>query len=87
MRELPPLEALKAIISIAASHSPEVSLMHVDVFTCVLPRQGSEACAVENYQQKTAQEKIKGEIGLLKKSMYGTRDAAKQLGTRLARAS
>ena len=26
-----PLEALKAIISIAASHSPEFSLMHVDV--------------------------------------------------------
>ena len=27
----PPLEALKAIVSIAASHSPEFSLMHVDV--------------------------------------------------------
>ena len=26
-----PFEALKAIISIAASHSPEISLMHVDV--------------------------------------------------------
>ena len=27
----PPLEALKAFMSIAASHSPEFSLMHVDV--------------------------------------------------------
>ena len=31
MRETPPLEALKAIISIAASHSPEFSLLHVHV--------------------------------------------------------
>ena len=29
--ETPPLEALKAIISIVASHSPEFSLFHVDV--------------------------------------------------------
>ena len=70
----PPLEALKAIISIAASHSPEFSLMHVDV-----------SCA---YFHAKAQEARAGEIGsrrLLKEgsrknriveSMYGTRDAA-----------
>ena len=29
--ETPPLEEMKAIISIAASHSPEFSLVHVDV--------------------------------------------------------
>ena len=39
----PPLEALKAIISIAACHSQGFSLMHVDVSPCVLPCQGSEA--------------------------------------------
>ena len=32
--ETPPLEALKDIISTAASHSPEVSLMHVVVASC-----------------------------------------------------
>ena len=47
----PSLEALKAIISIAASHSPEFSLMLCS---------GGDT----------------GKIGLLKKSMYGTRDAA-----------
>ena len=31
MRELFSLEALKGIMSIAAVHSPEFSLMHVDV--------------------------------------------------------
>ena len=70
-----PLEALKAIISIAASHSPEFSLMHVDVSrvyfrakaqTPVLVKLLAEDCSGED----------KGKIGLLKKSMYGTRDAA-----------
>ena len=42
-----PLEALIVIISIAVSHSPEFSLMHVDVFPCILPCQGSDACASE----------------------------------------
>ena len=70
-----PLEALKAIISIAASHSPEFSLMHVDVSlvyfhakaqTPVLVKLPAGDCSGED----------KGKIGLLKKSMYGTRDAA-----------
>ena len=64
----PPLELLKAIISIAASHSPEFSLMHVDVlFACfhakahrpVLVKLPAEGCSGKD----------KGKIGLLKKSM------------------
>ena len=71
----PPLEALKATISIAASHSPEFSLMHVDV-----SRAHSHAKAQRPVLVKLSAEdcsgKDKGKIGLLKKSMYGTRDAA-----------
>ena len=42
-----PLEALKAIISTAASHSPEFSLMHFDVSRAYFRCQGSEARARE----------------------------------------
>ena len=35
-----PLEALKAILSIAASHSPELSLMHVDVLPAYFHAKG-----------------------------------------------
>ena len=83
----PPLEALKAIISIAASHSPEFfSLTHVDV-----------SCA---YFHAKAQEVRAGEIGSRRLLREGSRKnrivdeehvryqrCSKQLGTRLARAS
>ena len=82
----PPLEALKAITSIAASHSPEFSLMHVDV-----------SCA---YFHAKAQEARAGEIGSRRLLREGSRKnrivdeehvrfqrCSKQLGTRLARAS
>ena len=66
--ETGPLEALKAIMSIAASHSPEFSLMHVDVSRAKLP---AEVCSGMDV----------GKLGLLKKKkkkkkMNGTRDAA-----------
>ena len=70
-----PLEALRAIMSVAASHSPEFSRMHVDVSRAyfhakaqrpVLARLPAEDCSGKD----------KGKIGFLKKSMYGTRDAA-----------
>ena len=71
----PPLKALKAIIPIATSHSPEFSLMHVDV-----PRAYFHAKAQRPVLVKLPAEdcsgKHEGKIGLLKKSMYGTRDAA-----------
>ena len=42
----PPLEALKAIISIAASHSPKVLTDACRCFPCMLPSQGSEPVLV-----------------------------------------
>ena len=70
-----PLEALKAIISIAASHSREFSLMHVDVSSAYFHAKGQRLVPVilpaEDFSGKD-----EGKIGLLKKNMYGTRDAA-----------
>ena len=43
--ETPPLEALKAIISIAASHSPEFSLIHADVSSAYFHAKAQEAHA------------------------------------------
>ena len=66
-----PLEALKAIKSIVASHSPEFSLLHFGVSRVhfhamaqrlVLMKLPAEDCTGKDF----------GEIGLLKKSMYGT---------------
>ena len=80
-----PLEALKAIISIAASHSPEFLTDGMSMFgdrphLCVEniatgTRQGSEACAGENASRRLLW-KEQRKSGLLEKSMYGTRDAA-----------
>ena len=42
-----PLEALRAVISKAASHIPEFSLMHVDVSRAYSHGQGSGACPGE----------------------------------------
>ena len=70
-----PLEALETIIFIAASHNPKFSLMHVDFSRAffhakaprpVLVKLPAEDCSGEN----------EGKIRLLKKNMYGTRDAA-----------
>ena len=73
-----PLEALKAIISTAASHSPEFSLMHVDVslayFHAKAQRPVLLKLPAEDYSGKDV-----GKFGLLNKSMYGTRDAASNL--------
>ena len=56
-----PLEALKSIISIAASHSPEFSLMHVDV-----SRAYFHAIVLVKLPVEDCSGKDKGEIGLLK---------------------
>ena len=60
----PPLEALKAIISIAANHKEMLSIMHIDVSRAYFH-------AREDIMGTDA-----GKVGLMKKSMYGTRDAA-----------
>ena len=73
--ETHPLEALNAIISIAASHSPEFSLMHVDVSRAYFHAKAQRPVLV-TLRAEDCSGKDKGKIGLLKKSMYGTRDAA-----------
>ena len=70
-----PLEALKAIISIAASHSPEFSLMHVDVSRVYFHAKARRTVLVK-LPAEDCSGNDRGKIGLLKKSMYGTRDAA-----------
>ena len=75
MRELFPLEALKAVTSIAASHSPEFSLMHVDVSRAHFHAKAQRLVLVK-LPAEVRSGKDKGEIGLLKKSIYRTKDAA-----------
>ena len=71
----PPLEALKAIISIAANHKETFSIMHIDVsrayFHAKAQRPVLIRLPVEDRMGTDA-----GKVGLMKKSMYGTRDAA-----------
>ena len=71
---LPP-EVLKAIISIAASLSQEFSLMHVDV-SCAYFRAKAPRPVLVKLPAEDCSGKDEGKIGLLKKGMYGARDAA-----------
>ena len=52
------LDALKAIISIAASHNPEFSLIHVDASRAYFHAKAHRLVLVKLHQ-KTAQERIK----------------------------
>ena len=70
-----PLEALKATISIAASHSAEFSLMHVNVSHAYFHAK-AQRLALVKLPAEDCPEKDTGKIGLLKKSMYCARDAA-----------
>ena len=69
------LEALKANISIAANHKETFSIMHIDVtrayFHAKAQRLELTRLPVEDRMGADA-----GKIGLMKKSMYGKRDAA-----------
>ena len=70
-----PLEGLKAVIPIAASQSPEFSLMHVYVSRAYFHAKAQRPVLVR-LPAEDCSGKDKEEIGLLKKSMYGARDAA-----------
>ena len=59
----PPLEALKAIISIAASHSPEFSLMHVDV-SCAYFHAKAQRPVLVKLAAEDCSRKDQGKIGL-----------------------
>ena len=71
----PPLEALRPIISIAANHKQTFSIMHIDVSRAYFHARAQKLVLV----RLPVEDRIgadAGKIGLLKKSMYGTRDAA-----------
>ena len=82
-RLAPPLEALKAIISIAASHSPEFSLMHVDVSRAYFHVKGSEACASEIACRRL----LRKRENRIVEEEHVRYQRSTQLGTRLAKAS
>ena len=69
------MEALKAIISIAANHKGNFSIMHIDVsrayFNAKAQRPVLIRLPVEDRMGTDT-----GKVGLMKESMYGTRDAA-----------
>ena len=71
----PPLEAFKAIISIAANNKGTFSIMHIDVsrayFHAKAQRLVLMRLPVEDRMGTDA-----GKVGFMKKSMYGTMDAA-----------
>ena len=75
MQRTPLLESLKAIISIAANHKETFSIMHIDVsrayFHAKAQRLVLIRLPVEDRMGTDA-----GKVGLMKKSMYRTRDAA-----------
>ena len=71
----PPLEALKAIISIAASHKEKFSIVHIDVSRAYFHAKAQRPVLIRlPAEDRTGTDA--GKVGLMKKSMYGTRDAA-----------
>ena len=69
-----PLEALKAMISIAANHKETFSIMHIDVSRAFFHAKAQRPVLI----RLPLEDRVgtcAGKIGLMKKSMYGTRDA------------
>ena len=71
----PPLEALKAIISIAANHRGTFSITHIDV-SCAYFHAKAQRPVLIRLPAEDRMGTDEGKVGLMKKSMYGTRDAA-----------
>ena len=67
----PPLEALKARISIAGCPQETFSIMHIDVSPAYFSCRSSEACA-DMITSGGQNGRRRWKIGQLKKSMYGT---------------
>ena len=74
MRELTRWK-LKSTISVAVSHSAEFSLMHLDVSRAYCHAKAQRVVLVKLPVEDWSA-KYSGKIGLLKKNMHGTRDAA-----------
>ena len=69
------MEALKAIITIAANHKETFSIMHIDVSRAYFHAKAQRPVLI----RLPAEDRLgtdAGKIGLMKKRMYGTRDAA-----------
>ena len=71
----PPLEALKATISTAANHKETFSIMHIDVSRAYFHAKAQRPVLIRlPVEHRTGTDA--GKVGLMKRSMYGTRDAA-----------
>ena len=71
----PPLKALKATISIAANNKEMFSIMHIDVSRAYFHAKAQRPVLIRlPLENRTGTDA--GKVGLMKKSMYGTRDAA-----------
>ena len=71
----PSLEALKALISISANHKETFSIMHIDVSRANCHAKVQRPVLIR-FPAEDRMGADAGKIGLMKKSMYGTRDAA-----------
>ena len=80
----PPLEALKATMSIAANREEMCSIMHIESRACFHAKAQRSVLIRLPVEDRMGSDA--GKVGLLKKSIYGTRGRSQQLGTRLARA-
>ena len=74
-----PLEAFIAVTTIAASHSPEFSLMHVDVSRAYFQGTAQRPVLVKLPAEDCSGKDV-GKVELLKKSMCGTRDTQQAIG-------
>ena len=69
------MEALKATKSIAANHKEMFSIMHIDVSRAYFHANAQRPVLIRlPLEDRTGTDA--GKVGLMKKSMYGTRDAA-----------
>ena len=71
----PPFEALKATISIAANHKEMFSIMHIDV-SCAYFHAKAQRPVLIRLPVEDRLGTVAGKVGLMKKSMCRTRDAA-----------
>ena len=71
----PPLEALKTIISIAANHKETFSIMQIDVSRAYFHAKAQRLVLIRLPVEDRMGDNA-GKVGLVKKSMYATRDAA-----------
>ena len=82
----PPLEALKAILSLVAENSSGQSLLHVDVSRAYFHAKARRTVLVEVPEEDLGDGEQHGEfVWVLEKSMYGTRDAARNWEIQLLR--